>query len=73
MGMFDIVHVPCPACGTKMDCQSKGGNCRLSEYELGNCPQDVLGDVNRHAPFTCVCGVKFTVNLTGTPIRVAEQ
>lgn len=64
MGMFDTVFVPCPSCGTKVACQSKGGDCFLAEYTLEDCPQDVLGDINRHAPHFCdECGAQFMVNL----------
>ena len=54
--------VPCPKCGEKYEAQSKGGECSLSQYELAACPQDVLSDVNRHAPFVCEkCGCMFDV------------
>ncbi len=77
MGMFDTVLVPCPKCGEVSEFQSKGGDCRLSEYTLDNCPQDVLSDVNRHSPNTCdKCGSKYMVGLKevtiliGTPVMV---
>ena len=53
MGMFDSVMVPCPACGAPFEAQSKGGECRLAIYQLDDAPADVLGDINRHAPFEC--------------------
>lgn len=72
MGMFDTVLVPCPRCGTKHEAQSKGGSCTLMEFELTATPQDVLADVNRHAPFTCEnCGVTFMVVLTPMTIIVS--
>ncbi len=62
MGMYDTVMVPCPDCGDRSEFQSKGGECCLRTYELDSCPQDVLSDVNRHAPNTCVeCGTSFEV------------
>ena len=63
MGMYDTVIVPCPECGKKQAFQSKGGNCFLEEYNLENCPDDVLSDVNRHSPYTCECGTLFEVDL----------
>ncbi len=71
MGMYDTVYVPCPRCGTKHEAQSKGGYCRLGEYQLMEAPADVLSDVNRHAPFSCQkCGALFQVHLTviATPV-----
>lgn len=60
--MFGSVMVPCPKCGEKSEFQSKGGECLLQIYELEDCPADVLGDVNRHAPNTCLkCGTVFEV------------
>lgn len=62
MGLYDVVMVPCPKCGTKHEAQSKGGECLMQWYELDSAPADVLMDVNRHAPFTCNnCGNEFSV------------
>ncbi len=64
MGCFDTVLVPCPTCGEIYSAQSKGGDCVLATYSLSECPQDVLSDINRHAPFACEkCGLIFSVKL----------
>lgn len=64
MGMFDTVFVPCPKCGLYYPAQSKGGDCMLDTYELDDAPNDVLSDVNRHAPFKCEqCGSEFEVKI----------
>lgn len=64
MGMFDTVFVPCPKCGVKYPAQSKSGDCGLYTYELEKAPNDVLADVNRHAPFKCEnCESEFEVKL----------
>ena len=64
MGLYDIVMVKCPNCGTKEEFQSKSGDCFLDVYELENCPDDVLWDVNRHSPYECSdCGILFQVDL----------
>lgn len=75
MGMFDMVLVPCPKCGRKSEFQSKGGECILATYELNEAPQDVLSDVNRHAPNTCEkCGAEFWVKLQviATPVIYSD-
>lgn len=61
MGCFDTVWVPCPKCGKKYPAQSKSGECNLEDYQLAECPTDVLANVNRHAPFECECGCTFHV------------
>jgi hypothetical protein len=61
--MYDEVRVPCPVCGRITYAQSKGGGCALREYGLDDAPADVLGDINRHAPFVCECGAMFNVRL----------
>jgi len=62
MGCYDIVKVPCPTCGVSSEFQSKGGECRLNVYTMGYAPNDVMSDVNRHAPCTCDnCGTRFEV------------
>jgi hypothetical protein len=64
MGMYDTILVPCPRCGDLYEAQTKGGECVLARYDLYSAPLDALGDVNRHAPFTCdKCGVVFYVQL----------
>ena len=76
MGMYDTVLVPCPKCGTKEAFQSRGGDCVLAEYELWQCPLDVLSDVTRHSPHRCEnCGEMFTVRLTwgAEPVVVLEK
>ena len=62
MGMFDSVWLDCPSCGEKYEAQSKGGDCLLRQYTLENVPENVLSNINRHAPFTCNnCGTQFFV------------
>lgn len=66
MGMYDTIFVPCPKCGTKSEFQSKSGDCLLDVYNLSNCPDDVLQDVNRHAPNMCKnkdCRTYFSVDI----------
>lgn len=55
MGCFDTVLVPCPTCGENAKFQSKGGACRMRTFTLETAPDDVMTDVNRHAPYTCAC------------------
>jgi len=62
MGCYDSVMVPCPRCGKKTEFQSKGGECLLRIYQLGEAPPDVMTDINRHSPRTCSgCGALFRV------------
>ena len=63
MGMFDYVRLHCPSCRAEYLAQSKGGDCFLEAYDLIDCPEDVLSNVNRHAPFECtVCRTLFYVD-----------
>jgi hypothetical protein len=66
MGMYDTVLVPCPACGATSEFQSKGGDCTLATYSLDEAPDDVLLDVNRHAPTHCPkCDTLYGVEIGG--------
>ena len=66
MGMFDTVMVPCPTCGESSEFQSKGGDCTLETYALEDAPDDVLLDVNRHAPNCCQkCNTLFGIEVGG--------
>lgn len=66
MGMFDRIMVPCPACSSLEEFQSKGGACALATYTLHNAPDDAMSDVNRHSPHTCTgCGLSFYVGILG--------
>jgi hypothetical protein len=61
MGCFDSVWLECPNCGERVEAQSKGGACIQGDYTLHDAPDDVITDVNRHAPFRCECGQTFKV------------
>lgn len=63
MGLYDTVLVGCPKCGKTHGFQSKGGKCKMRTYSMGRCPDDVMGDVNRHAPCHCDCGTLFKVDM----------
>lgn len=64
MGCYDTVIVPCPACGERVEFQSKSGPCTLEVFELTDAPDDVLLNVNRHSPHTCPkCKTKFMVQV----------
>lgn len=77
MGCFDSVRVPCPKCGEKVDFQTKSGPCFMLEFDLDDAPDDVLLDVNRHAPGECPkCGTKFCVGIRDgryVPIPEGEE
>ena len=64
MGMYDSVMVRCPKCGEEHEFQSKSGECLLNVYTLGNCPDDVMANVNRHSPYKCGCGTTFQVDIS---------
>lgn len=64
MGLFDTIIVKCPKCGDEQQCQTKSGPCDLGQFTLADAPDDVLANVNRHAPFYCDCGAVFMVNVS---------
>lgn len=68
--MFDSVWARCPNCGEENEFQSKSGECILGNYDLEDCPADVLADVNRHSPVKCDCGCEYEIDIMNrTPIR----
>ena len=72
MGIFDTVSVPCPNCGEMYIAQSKGGDSSLAHYDWGEAPDEVMFDINRHAPFTCEkCGTVFKVHIQATYMPVS--
>lgn len=78
MGMYDTVLVPCPTCGRRMDIQTKSGKCILQVFDLEDAPPDVLGDINRGAPYECQsCGQQFSVQVIviarSVPGQVPEE
>ena len=64
MGCYDTVEVHCPKCGEAHYFQSKSGDCSMAQYTLEECPPDVMQNINRHAPVTCECGVRFQVEFS---------
>ena len=64
MGMYDIVWVPCPKCGTKHECQSKSGPSGLEEFEMDAAPLQVMAGINDLSPYRCQeCGSYFKVEI----------
>ena len=63
MGVYDTVWVKCPKCGFENDFQSKSGDCILANFNLDNCPENVLLNVNRHSPCVCKCGAVYDVDI----------
>lgn len=74
MSSYDKILVPCPRCGKDYEAHSKGGECTFETYRLSDAPANVLGDVNRHAPFRCDnCSAMFEVKLFGVPVFVGHD
>jgi len=63
MGVYDMIDLNCPLCGKEYVAQSKSGPCGMECFKLQNCPDNVLIDANRHAPFQCECGIHFEVDI----------
>ena len=76
MGVYDSVLLPCPKCGALKEAQSKSGDCLCRIFEFGKAPDDVMTNVNRHAPFTCLkCGTNFKVEFDPEPkiVETSEE
>ena len=74
MGMYDSVMVKCPECSKENEFQSKSGECLLHVYTLENCPDDVLGNVNRHSPQKCCyCGFNYEVDKENRKAVIASD
>jgi len=74
MGCYDIVLLPCPKCGEIYGAQSKSGDCLLKEYDFATTPENVMFNVNRHAPFVCEkCGTVFCVEFNPSPEIVETE
>jgi hypothetical protein len=72
MGCYDTILLPCPKCGEIYDAQSKSGDCTLRVFDFKDTPQDVMSNVNRHAPFVCFkCHTVFHVVFT-PETKIAE-
>ena len=68
MGVYDSVLLPCPKCGTLEEAQSKSGDCLCRVFSFEETTEDVMINVNRHAPFKCLeCGTNFKVEFTPEP------
>ena len=71
--MFDSVWVKCPQCGEENDFQSKSGECILGNYNLDECPEDVLQNINRHSPIECEeCGCKYEVDIVNRKAVISK-
>ncbi len=69
MGMFDSVMAACE-CGADIEFQTKSGPCECAFYRLADAPENVLLDVNRHAPLFCDCGQWLEVDIPNRILKV---
>ncbi len=56
MGMFDSLIVQCPHCNNNVEFQSKAGECCLTDYNINDCPPNILGDLNDQFEYCKNCG-----------------
>jgi len=60
MGAYDSIRFKCPSCNRNLEAQSKSGACLLRYFNLWSVPLSVARGANRHAPFECECGKKYS-------------
>ncbi len=63
MGMFDSLYADCPGCSSRVEFQSKAGECVCAEYNVYDCPADVAGDLIGQSRECPVCSR--LVSITG--------
>lgn len=71
MGMFDSVWFECPNCKSRIEAQSKGGDCYLNNYTPDKVPYDVARDAHIYDP--CKCGIKYQVKELPEPSYVTLE
>lgn len=64
MGMFDSVYARCQSCGTKVEFQSKSGDCTLAEYDRHKVPKSIALALNGSSE-KCSCGKWVTLSYGG--------
>lgn len=62
--MFDEVLINCPQCGKCNYEQSKGGDCNLDVYTLGDAPIEILEDLAREPMYCSNCSFKYELVLS---------
>jgi hypothetical protein len=45
MGMYNVIHVPCPRCENDVEFQSKSGSCELKHFSITNCPDEEIAGI----------------------------
>lgn len=61
MGMFDSVMAECPRCKSRVEFQSKAGECYCNVYTIETAPREVLEDVINDPHFCSKCGEWFAL------------
>lgn len=56
MGVFDMVHVPCPNCGEPVEFQSKALYGSMDRFTLENAPTPILIDIMNAPDYCMACG-----------------
>lgn len=63
MGCFDSVFLRCPNCNSKVEAQSKVGQCRLSKWNIFNAPPDILLSLKDEVFHCRDCGADFKLKV----------
>ena len=76
MGSFDTVTFLCPNCGSKIEEQSKAGDCELKNYSPSTAPPKVAADLIGESVWCDSCkrsytiaGVAFLIGLEPVQLR----
>lgn len=63
MGCFDRLYVECPRCLNDVEFQSKADACCQIDYDINNCPPNILGDLNNQSETCQNCGRVVTIKV----------
>ena len=63
MGMFDRVHAECPGCLHRVEFQSKAGECCQADFDINDCPPNILGDLHNESETCQKCGRVVTIKV----------
>ena len=69
MGLYDTIIFTCPACGKKIQVQSKSGLCLMRSYPATAVPLDIAAAANRH-PTVCQCGKAWFAVVTEVSMKL---
>lgn len=73
MGMYDLVIASCPKCASRIEFQSKAGDCSFKNHHRSEVPVEIAHDINGDKEECPSCGHICEIAIPSDTIRTVAM